>query len=387
MLRNIFKNCCLVIGSLLVGFLIFEIILRFAITLPSPFAIADSRLIFDQRGFWLNLPSQNQVFSNQVDFDGVTVSNDENGLRRVPCRKKTSEKSVQRIYIVGDSQTYGWGLSDGDTWPNQLQCLLNKSGEKFEVWNLGVPGTNLDQYYYRTRMFYDFVRPDDIVVYVITWNDWHSDQSNIRPISLSEKCTAKPLNGTGPAFCPSDPARYYGLKTSWRRNVHDAIGVLFPSFDSLKAFSDTVVFSSAVAYLTVPPLKALYLRKRKTDTLQRIGASTLKSNITLVKQIASDIRKTENVHFVFLPSRISYADKVFEVYSKNRTVFKNQDFLFDLAKGACQKHKLRCHSLFSALHMSDIGSVDFKFDGHLNADGAREVANYLFENIIGNAKK
>ena len=103
--------------------------------------------------------------------------------------------------------------------------------------------------------------------------------------------------------------------------------------------------------------------------------------------MASDTKKVNELHFVFLPSRISYADKVFEVYSKNSTVFKNQDFLFDLAKDACQKHKLRCHSLFGALHTSDIGNVDFKFDGHLNAEGAKAVAQYFLKKVIGNAKK
>ncbi|MBK18380.1 MAG: hypothetical protein CMM52_06040 [Rhodospirillaceae bacterium] len=382
MLRNISKNCCLILGSLFVGFLIIEFVLRLFVPLPSLFMLPDSRLIKDERGFWLNLPAQKQVFSNNVDFNGEDVSTYDNGLRQVPCRPDKLADETPRIYIFGDSQTYGWGLSDSDTWPNQLQCLLNKSGEQFAVVNLGVPGTNLDQYYYRTRMVYDFVRPKDILIYMITWNDWHSDQSNIRPISLNGKCGDVAVVDMKPMFCPLKPTTYYGKKSSWRQSLYDKTGLLIPAFDSLKAFSDTVVFSSAVAHLMIPPMKALYLRYRKSDTIQRIGTKTLKSNDALVQQIAKDTAKTEHVYFAFLPSRISYADKTYNVYSKNRTVFKNQDFLFGFAKEGCEQNGLNCFSLFAALHAPDIGIKDFKFDGHLNVIGAKAVARSVFGNVV-----
>jgi hypothetical protein len=381
MLREWSLKFGLVFASLFLGILLLEVGLRFFVPLPSPFMLPDSRLIFDQRGFWLNLPNQRQVFSNRVDFNNAVVSTDNNGLRHVPCRIEKSGEEVPRIYIIGDSQTYGWGISDDESWPNQLQCLLNQSGQKYAVYNLGVPGTNLDQYYYRTRMIYDFVRKGDVLVYVMTWNDWHSDQSSVRAISLSGKCDASRGNAKEPIFCPVKPLRYYGLQASWRKSFYDRSGFLFPAFDSVKAFTDTVVFSSAVAFLAVPPLKALFLRFRSSDTLKRIGPSIPESNRKLMVQIAADTKKSNHTQFVFLPSRISYADSIYNVYSKGGRVFKNQDFLFEMGKATCTKNDLYCYSLFPALHTSEMGTNEFSFDGHLNARGAKLVAQSVLRQI------
>ena len=46
-----------------------------------------------------------------------------------------------RIWLIGDSQTFGFGLSDADTWPNRLQEILLERGYRdTKVLNLGVPG-------------------------------------------------------------------------------------------------------------------------------------------------------------------------------------------------------------------------------------------------------
>jgi len=381
MLRELSIKFGLVVGSLVFGFFLLEVGLRVFVALPSPFMLADTRLIQDERGFWLNLPNKRQVFSNRVGFNNAVVSTGKSDLRRVPCRTETADEDARRIYIIGDSQTFGWGLSDDESWPNQLQCLLNKSGQKFAVFNLGVPGTNLDQYYYRTRMIYDLVRKDDVILYVMTWNDWHSDQSSIRKISLSGTCSSRKGEDKNPVFCPVKPLRYYGLRSSWRQSFHETTGILVPAFDSVKSFTDTVVFSSAVAFLSIPPLKALYLRLRSTNTLKRIGSVIPESNRKLMLQIAADTHKSQNVQFVFLPSRISYADKVYEVYSKGGAVIKNQDFLFDMGKASCESNGLNCYSLFPALHPMDLGTHDFSFDGHLNARGAALVAQSVLKKI------
>ena len=168
MWRGLASEIALVVGSLFFTTLIMELGLRLFVTLPSPYQIADARLVQDKRGFWLDKSNAEQYYSNGVDFHNAVVRNDENGLRFIKCRGGFKTALRQR---VGDSQTYGWGLSDDQSWPNQLQCLANKTGDRFEVHNLGVPGTNLDQYYYRTRLIYDQLRPEGILIYAITWND------------------------------------------------------------------------------------------------------------------------------------------------------------------------------------------------------------------------
>jgi hypothetical protein len=63
----------------------------------------------------------------------VTVTIDKNGRRIVPGA--ASEGTV--VHVVGDSQIFGWGLSDDETICSRLQSQL---GSGFHVVNHGVPG-------------------------------------------------------------------------------------------------------------------------------------------------------------------------------------------------------------------------------------------------------
>jgi hypothetical protein len=108
------------------------------------------------------------------------------------------------------------------------------------------------------------------------------------------------------------------------------------------------------------------LRLWKGDSLQKVGAKVFATNERLIAQIAADTKKVWNVQFVFLPSRISYVDSVYDAYSKRGSVFKNQDFFFDLAKVGCKQNNPSCYALFPALRTTRIGIHDFapiRFDG------------------------
>ena len=52
--------------------------------------------------------------------------------------------NTARLLILGDSNTFGWGLDQDDTFDNRLEIRLNKNsaGRRFEVINLSIPGIN-----------------------------------------------------------------------------------------------------------------------------------------------------------------------------------------------------------------------------------------------------
>jgi hypothetical protein len=54
---------------------------------------------------------------------------------------------VIRIGCVGDSQMFGWGVADEETFPSQLELALRELEPEraFEVLNLGVPNTNAEE--------------------------------------------------------------------------------------------------------------------------------------------------------------------------------------------------------------------------------------------------
>jgi lysophospholipase L1-like esterase len=63
----------------------------------------------------------------------LRITIDEDGHRTVPGAHPLDH----RIYLVGDSQAFGWGLQDEETIAAGLQAQL---GDHWQVVNLGVPG-------------------------------------------------------------------------------------------------------------------------------------------------------------------------------------------------------------------------------------------------------
>jgi lysophospholipase L1-like esterase len=115
-------------------------------------------------------------------------------------REYTIEKlnDTIRVIALGDSFTFGWGVELNDTWPKQLENLLNKKCEKkkFEVLNMGVPG-------YNTPMEIEFFKlkgikyNPDIVILAYVGNDLVNE--TLRPILLSklrEEYSSKLVNKT-----------------------------------------------------------------------------------------------------------------------------------------------------------------------------------------------
>jgi lysophospholipase L1-like esterase len=73
---------------------------------------------------------------------------------------------VVRILCLGGSTTYGDGLADGETYPEQLQALLaQRGGARCEVVNLGVPAYTSAETFLNLCLRGLDLEPDAIVVY------------------------------------------------------------------------------------------------------------------------------------------------------------------------------------------------------------------------------
>ena len=52
----------------------------------------------------------------------------------------------KRILVLGDSVTFGWGVSQGETFSDQMEPLLQEqTGARWQVINAGVNGYNSEQ--------------------------------------------------------------------------------------------------------------------------------------------------------------------------------------------------------------------------------------------------
>jgi hypothetical protein len=84
------------------------------------------------------------------------------GLRDEPRGAKRAE--VPRVLVLGDSYTFGWGVSDAEAYPQRTEVLLGDRGIRAEVVNAGVPGYNTEQEESLLAEMWPRYQPDMVVV-------------------------------------------------------------------------------------------------------------------------------------------------------------------------------------------------------------------------------
>lgn len=129
----------LIINLLVFFFLVILIELIFRIFLISSNDI--NNWGYNLKGYGDLLPSKNFIASenNKLPYQVVTNSY---GLRN---EKETSlKKSKLRILAVGDSFTFGPYVNNFQTYPSQLERVLNRDGLNAEVLDAGISGYTLE---------------------------------------------------------------------------------------------------------------------------------------------------------------------------------------------------------------------------------------------------
>ena len=91
--------------------------------------------------FWVTDASLNQkAFPHKEEKKVFRVSSNADGLRSNTVSHSKADGSI-RVMTLGCSTTFGWGVDDGESYPAQLQSLLDASQPgAVEVINAGQPG-------------------------------------------------------------------------------------------------------------------------------------------------------------------------------------------------------------------------------------------------------
>ena len=137
--KNLFKNIVLMCASLLLIIFLSEITFRLFgfgnLVIYQP----DPKLV------WKPLPDQNCY----TKFNHKPVYINSKGSRGRDFSKVKPE-NVFRILSMGDSRTFGWGLSESETYSKLLENLLQKwvgDSMQIEVINAGVNSWSFAQMY------------------------------------------------------------------------------------------------------------------------------------------------------------------------------------------------------------------------------------------------
>lgn len=111
--------------------------------------------------FWRLRP--NQTITSQF-FEGRTYNINSLGLRGYKVPPKSNKI---RVLVLGNSCTFGWGVTLNETYAEQLGQSL---GDRFEIINGGIPGYTS----YQGRIFFERELVDlkpDYVLMMFGWND------------------------------------------------------------------------------------------------------------------------------------------------------------------------------------------------------------------------
>ncbi len=111
---------------------------------------------------------------------GATVRTDEHGYRRADDATEAERRPDDRqVIALGDSVTFAWGVAEGQTFPDQLERLLNRTcpaqgGRRTTVKNAGIGNCNTAMEVARYRELIRARRPEWLIL-GYSYNDAEPD--------------------------------------------------------------------------------------------------------------------------------------------------------------------------------------------------------------------
>lgn len=143
-----------------------------------------------------------------------TFKSNELGYRAGSGKK---DENIYRVVFIGDSWTYGMGVSASEAFPYQFEVTANQFGalsQRVEAWTMALPGYNTGNELAALDAFFDLINPDAVVL-CPTINDIDSS------LGVSPMGNLMWNRKSGPNeihfFIRSMPMYSYLLLTQWRR--------------------------------------------------------------------------------------------------------------------------------------------------------------------------
>lgn len=170
--KNIIFTLITVVMSVAIICIVAEILFR--LTKGAPVPLAE---ITQKKSTALLEP--NSVLKNASEEFDVDARINSFGYRGKDFAKE-KPKSVTRIFVVGDSFTFGVGSEDDQTIPALLEKYLKRKGYNVEVVNAGAGHTSPITHYINLRDIHLQYQPDIVLLlFDLTdlWDDWMWERS------------------------------------------------------------------------------------------------------------------------------------------------------------------------------------------------------------------
>ena len=140
-MKGLLPKLALLAGAILISAAALETGLRVVFGSPVHFRYPQPRYVSDPAiGHWMQPGQQSFNHDQPLSVNSVGI--------RGPDYPRKAPPGTHRVLALGDSQTFGNGLRDSDTWPALLerQLVSKPSALRWEVLNGGLPATDTWQH-------------------------------------------------------------------------------------------------------------------------------------------------------------------------------------------------------------------------------------------------
>ena len=295
--------------------------------------------------------------SKFVSFEwDVEVSINERGFRD---RNNIYESKNNKVLILGDSFTEGFGVEMSNSYPKKLEKLLNDSDYSFDVYNAGITGNNIVDY---LEIYNNYFANDDriktIVIGLFPGNDLKQNYK-IRDVAQIKKQNI------------SSNIRQFASKNSTFYNVIN------------RFLKSNYKFNSILKEIGVVKEKKKILSNyhlKNTVLFERINFST-----DLIGKFKKKI-KDKKLLIILIPSKEQIDDKYWNQLKQIENEIDNNidrklpTTLIENSLNVLGVDVINLYDMFSQL--SNEKEIYFKYDPHINVNGHSIISEVLFKKLI-----
>jgi len=292
----------------------------------------------------------------------VSYSTSEQRFRSSKVFATTRDPRTLRVAIVGDSFTFGWGANDDQTYPSQLEQILQSKYGPTEVINAGVCGTGTGN----EALWYDsWVRQfhPNLVVLTVVPND--TDDDLARPLFV--------LDASGNVH-PKSAAhleRFQSQTLGARRII-----TRLPGYDYLTENSELLnLFRRTTSAL----IRRRHLRDSSTGAgpavFETVGLHLLDGEVRWLDQ---QVRASgAQLIVVFVP----FVETVYGRAPNTNNVVRESAAMVDTLSRVCAKSNIPFRDLTSEMRSAGTNAKQplyyTKYDAHPTPAGYRLIADLV----------
>jgi lysophospholipase L1-like esterase len=350
------------------------------------------------------LPPEKKVKYITHEFN-IVVSTNKFGFRGDD--KFLKEK---QIIVVGDSQTFGWGLNNNETWPFYLKSYLDQADKNLEVYNLGVPGTHTNEHIFIAKEYINKFKPKISIIAIGLSDDLQQILEQeilmLNKVNISKNNKSSKINFLKKKIKNFYPNIYYFFKKIQNYSLDEIFGgYLLATKDwkyvskeifekeypieikelMKKGFINPGIFQLANYY----PNRNLSFYKNiaNNDSLENKIFNETIQNFKDLKKIADN--NNTKLFLLSIPSG-GYVDSLnFENLKKFGFMLSNEDLETFLPEEILENmsNEINVNFIKTLRLFRDLKKETFfAYDGHFNREGAKFMSeiiyNYLEKNFF-----